>query len=63
MNQENLFLSTLLCVMLSKPHLELDTLLSADTDIEWMFDLAHLGDEIGGFDQFGWGVAPGDDDV
>lgn len=33
-----------------RPLLELDALLGTDSDIEWMFDFAHLGDEIGGFD-------------
>lgn len=29
---------------------ELDALLGADSDIKWVFDFAHLGDEISGFD-------------
>ena len=30
--------------------LELNALLGADADVEWMFGFPHLGDEIRGFD-------------
>lgn len=42
---------------------KLDPLLCPDAGVEWMFDLAHLRDEIGGLDQFGWSVATGEDNM
>ena len=42
---------------------ELDTLLGPNSRGKWMFDLCHLSHEVGGFDQFRWGVAACNHDV
>ena len=42
---------------------KLDALLGLDPGAERVLDQRHLGDEVGGLDQLGLGVAAGDDDV
>ena len=42
---------------------EFDALLGADAGTERMLDFFHLGDQIGGLDKLGRGVAAGNDDV
>ena len=39
------------------------SLLGADTGVKWVLDFGHLGDQVGGFDECGWRVAAGHDDV